>query len=558
MPKLPLRRAIRRLHCLLLGLLMTSQTLAGDLASQPLRDQQQQLQRFEHEQRLRQWERRGRDVEPAPAQDRATTNAACWPVSGVRLYGNRILSAQMLDGPVQRELRPCMDVEAINGLLKSITQRYVAAGYPTSRPLLLRQPSAGAPLDIRIVEGFVESIELSDRDQPLSLRGAFPGLLGEPLYLPDLEQGLDQLNRLPGFEVSMDLLPGELEGGTRVIVQPQRSSRRWRFNSTLDNLGSDYLGVHRLFSSVTIDSPFAENGSLQLAFHNTSGDALGSSAGPAFRYDVPYGPWNFALSAIALESRSTTRDPHHVLEGSTRAYQFDVERVLWRNQQGMLSARLRLPHRQLEQRIDGARIGNQSVRSTHIEMGLNLLWLEGGLWNAYAGVAQGLDWFNADRVAKGDSKPLFRAYRASLMHLRQRPPQHPWRWQSEIDLQYSADRVPTTDQLYLGGSNAVRGFRESPISYSSAALWRNTLSYPLPIALPGNLELRPHLGVDHGWARASRTEPSQRLAGAAVGMTLALPRSHLTLDYQRPLHATGKRHQDLDPGYWVVQWALTI
>ena len=562
MSKLPMRCAVRRFHCLLLGLLlglpMAPRALADDLASQPLRDQQQQLQRLEHEQRLRQWQQRGRDVEPQPAQDLATTDARCWPVSGVRLYGNRILSAQVLDGPVRLALRPCMDVGAINGLLKAITQRYVEAGYPASRPLLLRQPSPGAPLDIRIVEGFVESIELPDRDHPLSLRGAFPGLLGEPLYLPDLEQGLDQLNRLPGFDVGIDLLPGELEGGTRVIVQPQRSARRWRFNSTFDNLGSDYLGVHRLYSSLSIDSPFAENGSLWLIFHKTAGGALGSSAGPAVRYDVPYGPWSFALTAIAVDSRAITRKPRHVLQGNTRSYQLDVERMLWRNRRAMFSTRLRLNHKQLDNRIDRARIGNQSARLSNIEVGLDLLWLEDGLWNAYIGVAQGLDWFNADQQATADFEPLYRSYRANLMHLRQGPPQRPWRWQSELDLQYSSDPLPTADQFYLGGSNAIRGFRESPDSRTSGAVWRNTLNHPLPLSLPGGLELRPHLSVDHGWARASRTEPSRRLTGAAVGMTLTLPGSHLTLDYQRPLHATGKRHQDLDPGYWVLQWALTI
>jgi hemolysin activation/secretion protein len=78
------------------------------------------------------------------------------------------------------------------------------------------------PLDIVIVEGFVETIELAGPDLPLSLSSAFPGLLGQPLYLPDLEQGLDQLNRLRAYELGATLLPGELQGGTRVVVQPAR------------------------------------------------------------------------------------------------------------------------------------------------------------------------------------------------------------------------------------------------------------------------------------------------------------------------------------------------
>lgn len=64
-----------------------------------------------------------------------------------------------------------------------------------------------------IVEGFIESIEITDQGLPLSLGNAFPGTLGRPLHLPDLEQGLDQLNRLRAYDLEMALLPGELQGG---------------------------------------------------------------------------------------------------------------------------------------------------------------------------------------------------------------------------------------------------------------------------------------------------------------------------------------------------------
>lgn len=561
MPRTTLHRASRCFRYLLLGLLIAPEAIADDLASQQLRDQQQQLQRLEHEQRLRQWERRGQVSEPEPVRSGAGTVQQCWSIPGVRLYGNRVLSAHVLDGPVQLQLRPCMDVDAINGLLKAITQRYVDAGYPTSRPLLVRRPSAGAPLDIRIVEGFVESIELADPDQPLSLRGAFPGLLGEPLYLPDLEQGLDQLNRLPGFDVSIDLRPGELEGGTRVIVQPQRVARRWRLHSTYDNLGNDLSGVHRLTSYAAVDSPFGYNGYLRLGFLRTAGGAMGHSAGPSFHYDVPYGPWSLALTSIQLTHQAAAaRNTAHILDGENRFYQLKVERTLWRNQHAMISALTRLEHKRTISRFDGSRLSFQSPTLTRVEFGLNLLWLQGGLWNASVSLSQGVNWFGADREASWPAayQPLHRTYRASLLHLRQGTPHQPWRWQSELSVQYSADDLPAIDQLNLTGDNAVRGFRNDLVPGASGAVWRNTLSYPLPLPLPPGVEVRPHLGLDHGWARYSQASSPNRLTGATAGLNLTLPGSRIRLDYQHPLHASNQRRQDLDSGYWVVEWALTI
>ncbi|HCV40979.1 MAG TPA: ShlB/FhaC/HecB family hemolysin secretion/activation protein, partial [Pseudomonas sp.] len=180
-----------------------------DPASLQLRDQQQSLRHFEQQQRLKRWQQ-------PPVPERHEQAAAqsvgdqCWAVSGVRIIGNRQLADQALEPALRKWLLPCMGINDINNLLKGITQLYVSAGFPTSRPYLRRQPGDDAPLDIVIVEGFVESIELSGPALPLSLQSAFPGVVGQPLYLPDLEQGLDQLNRLRAYELSMDLLPGEL------------------------------------------------------------------------------------------------------------------------------------------------------------------------------------------------------------------------------------------------------------------------------------------------------------------------------------------------------------
>jgi hemolysin activation/secretion protein len=55
--------------------------------------------------------------------------------------------------------------------------------------------------------------------------------------------------------------------------------------------------------------------------------------------------------------------------------------VLWRNQQGMLSASARLDRKQLINRSAGAVIVQQSPTLATVEAGINLLWPENGLWN---------------------------------------------------------------------------------------------------------------------------------------------------------------------------------
>lgn len=551
--------ASRLLARCLAGLLATSAALADDPASLQLRDQQQALRHFEQQQRLKRWQQvpLPEHGEQAPAQ---TIGNKCWAVSGLRVVGNRQLADQALVASLREQVLPCMGIDDINSLLKRITQLYVSAGFPTSRPFLRQQPRDGAPLDIVIVEGFVESIELADPALPLSLGGAFPGVVGEPLYLPDLEQGLDQLNRLRAYDLGMDLLPGEMHGGTRVLLQPRTLGSRWHLDSRLDNRGSELTGRHRLSLGLGLDSPLGLNDDLRVSLLSSVFHAPGHTQGITLYYSVPYGAWTFALNASELAYDAPLPHSRQNSDGNSSYQGLSVERVLWRNQQGMLSASARLDRKQLINRSAGAVVTQQSPTLTSAEAGINLLWLEGGLWNGYVGVAQGLDWFAADDapLGVGRLRPDFRKYRASLLHLRQGPANTPWRWQSELAVQYSEHALPAVEQLLVSDDSTVRGFRLRTYSGASGAAWRNTFSQPLPANGARPLQIRPYLGLDLGWARAATGKPSQRLAGAAAGFELSLPGTRLRLDYQRALYASDLPRSGLEPGFWVLECTLSI
>lgn len=554
------RFATHLLASVLPCLLASTPALADDPASQQLRDQQRFLRQAEQQQRLQQWQRRVPAAVAPTAPASKAREQLCWPVSEVRLRGNHRLPSETLNETLRPLLHPCMGVADINRLLQAITQRYVQAGYPVSRPYLAAQPQTGAPLDIVVVEGFVEAIELSDPDLPLSLPNAFPKVLGEPLYLPQLEQGLDQLNRLRAYDLTAELLPGELQGGTRVRLQPERVGSRWHVDSRLDNRGSELTGRHRLNLGLGLDSPLELNDDLRLSLLSTVFNAPGQSRGLSFYYSVPYGPWTFAVNASQLSYRAPLPQGRGVSSGTSTFYGLSAERMLWRHQQGMLSASLRLDRKQLLNRYNTIALSLQSPTLTTLEAGINLLWLEDGLWNLYAGIGQGLAWFGADHrpLSAIAPEPQFRKYRASLLHLRQGPPQWPWRWQSELNLQYSRDVLHAIEQQLLSDDSGVRGFRQYSVAGATGAVWRNGFSQPLALALPGGLEVRPYLGLDLGWARLASTSPPQRLAGAALGVELNLPASRLRLDYQHALHASDRSRRNLEPGFWLLDWTLSL
>lgn len=551
------RAARLTLACLALTLAHLPAPCAADPASQHLREQRQAAEQLDLQQRLRRWQ--PRPSEPAAAANPEPRNAGpCVAVSGLQLVGNRLLDAEQLQPVVQPLLQPCMDVAAINQLLRAITERYVQAGYPLVRPYLRSVPQAGQALDILINEGYVESLELSEA-LPLSLHGAFPGLLGQPLHLPELEQGLDQLNRLRAYDLGVDLLPGQAPGATRVAITPREVGKRWHLYGSFDNRGDALTGRHRMRLGLGLDSPLGVNDALRLTLSGTAAKAPGHSRGLNLDYNVPYGPWSFTLNANHYEYRSVLAGGQ-AASGGGRFHGLGVERLLWRNQQGMLSATVRLDSKRLDNYINGSRIQLQSASLTTLDAGLNLLWLQHGVWGTSLGVSQGLATLGAERPAsgKGSPQPDFRKYRASLYYLGQAAAPQPWRWQSELNLQYSAEALPAAEQLLLSDTSSVRGVRQHSVAGASGAVWRNTLSYPFFPLDRADIELRPFLGVDLGWARYAPGSAPERLAGGAVGVELSLPGQHIRLDYQRALHASDRSRHNLEPGIWGLEWRVDL
>lgn len=89
-----------------------------------------------------------------------------------------------------------------------MTNAYIKGGYITSRAFVNPNPPEEGVLEILVIEGTVEKIIINDGKAKGQEFTAFPGLTGGPLNLRDIDQGLDQLNRLPSNNTVMQIEPG--------------------------------------------------------------------------------------------------------------------------------------------------------------------------------------------------------------------------------------------------------------------------------------------------------------------------------------------------------------
>src|SRR5690606_20926706 len=146
---------------------------------------------------------------------------------------------ERLVGPFESQ---CLGQSRLNELLKVITQFYLDRGYVTSRAYLPQQDLSDGELEVLVVEGRLEGLEGSETGpRTLEIRMAFPGEVGERLNLRELEQMVDQLNRLPSRRAQIELAPGEEVGGSRVQVNGE-AAKPWRVRARRHNEGERSTG----------------------------------------------------------------------------------------------------------------------------------------------------------------------------------------------------------------------------------------------------------------------------------------------------------------------------
>jgi len=136
----------------------------------------------------------------------------------------------------------CLNVVDIERILSQITKYYIDRGFITTRAYLPPQDLSKGHLEILVIEGVVDQILINDGDQKsVSIGNVFPGIEGGLLNLRDLEQGIDQINRLASNNARLDIQPGDKPGASTVVVHNAPRSP-FHFNLSGDNQGSESTG----------------------------------------------------------------------------------------------------------------------------------------------------------------------------------------------------------------------------------------------------------------------------------------------------------------------------
>ncbi|VVE83225.1 peptide transporter [Pandoraea sputorum] len=452
--------------------------------------------------------------------------------------GDNVLSASELDRITAAFLNKSLGRRRIDLLMRRLTEAFVARGLITTRAYLATpQNLSSGTLAITVVAGRISGFTLNGGALRPSATGdgkqgdggglltdagtawAFPASVEDVLELPALEQGVDQINRLRRNQAQIQILPGQAAGESIVAIQNPFGSRL-NYNVGFDNYGSTATGKWRTRASVEAGNVIGLQESLSFSYVGTrDSNALVVSAA------VPYGFQTFSYTA-ALSEYQQIIGGTALLYGRTLSQIFGWNNVLRRSSSGRVSLDVTLTKLSTERDVNDIPLSPQDL--TILRVGVSGLWRftrngQPGALTASLGVSQGLPWLDASRdfdgIQKQDAHAQFTKLDASTtvqMPLAQIGPTV-WTWRTTLTGQYSAVALFGNAQIFLGGTDSVRGFMQGGIAGDSGFYVRNEAVWANAPVWQG-LRWEPYVFLDGGKAHLVAEAGWPTLIGAGAGV----------------------------------------
>lgn len=441
----------------------------------------------------------------APA---APVDTRCFPIKTIRLKGADSLSIRERDALLEPFVGQCLGVAQLNGVLKAITDHYLAKGLVTTRAYLPQQDLSQGTLEVLVVKGRLESLKgeagsgLSERE----LAMAFPGREGQELNLREIEQLLDQLNRLPSNQAQMELAPGNAVGGSTVLVKntPQKP---WRASLARHNDGQKSTGEQQWGVGLDWDSPLGLADQLNLrGGHDAVSDHKRTYQSNMLNYSLPWGWWNFSYSYSDSEYRTMGQGAGFDFKytGESQTHQLRAERVIHRDAKSKTTLSTGLSHLRTRNFIEVSELANASQRITEAQFGVSHGRVVGSAFaNLELGMQQGigaLDAMGEGRRASNEPTARYRKYTATLSYLLPfQIGEERFSFSSLATGQRSEDMLYNSQRFSVSGQSAVRGYKEQFLSGDSGGYWRNDLRWTRPVTLDWLQPVLQQYGVGVGY-----------------------------------------------------------
>ena len=510
-----------------------------DLEDQNRKARQQEQERKDREQKQDIFLQKGKQSTEAAALPVETPS---FLINTIKIEGDEEGRFPWAHGLIAKYEGQKIGWQGINLLVKILSNAFIDRGYVTTRVLIPEQDLTTGTLTLQVVPGIIKDIQITDSAIRADWKRAFPTRPGKILNLRDLEQGLEQMKRVPSQDADMQLVPGDKPGET-VVQITVKQKKPWKLVLSLDDSGSEATGKLQASETFSLDNLFGINDLFNISF-NSDAERKGylyGTRGNSFSYSAPAGYWTYSLTGYEYKYHQTIESmgTDFVSSGRTNNLELKAEKLVYRDQTRKTSLAFSLTKSVSKSFIDDTEIEIQRRKTTAAKLALSHKQYNGKTVVDYTlAYKRGVPWFGAqaDPADSGEDQPTTHYNIWSLDASLTTPVllgKTKASYNAYLHGQYTKDRLYAAEFLSIGNRYTVRGFDgEQTLAAENGWYLRNELSIPLNQAGP---EFYVALDVGHVGGASVDQAYGKRLAGSTVGIRGNLASAQYDVFFSTPI-----------------------
>ncbi|MFD1803076.1 ShlB/FhaC/HecB family hemolysin secretion/activation protein [Mixta tenebrionis] len=440
----------------------------------------------------------------------------CFTINELVLEGD-FLQRSSLNRLKENIAHRCIGMRGVEKAVTLIQDYFINAGYITTRIEIPDQDLTLNKLTLKVIPGRIEQIKIENNDV---YQWILPFKPGDVLNIRDIEQGLENLQRVPGVDVKIGIEPGSRDGYSNVAIATNRY-RSWNLRATYNNWGDESTGRQLAGGAGYL---YNLTGSNDIFYLSGSTSTTGNYKSLSAYYSIPFGYWDYEL----FYSRSSSRQGFRIADmdlsyrGENNYFSAKASRTLFRNSDKKITGSAELIRRKADYRLNDIALLLQKRDMGNVRFGLHYKQnYPGAALNGSLSYQRFLTWFGGTPtpdMKTGEVSEASHMVNLDLNYiklLRYRAVDA--YYDVKFGAQYSPDPLTLQDQFTLGSRWNVRGFENSSGIYGDKGFYlQNTLNF-----ITGFKGIELYTGVDYGqisggaWDRNSGN--SQKIIGAVTG-----------------------------------------
>lgn len=435
----------------------------------------------------------------------------------------------------------CLNAGDINRIMTVAQNAVIGKGFTTTRILAAPQDLNSGKLVLTVLAGYLKNVEvdMSQANQThagriAAFQNEFPTRSDGILNLRDLEQGLENLKRIPTAEADIQIVPVDgVPNQSTVLVKWQQRLVPYRLSVGIDDSGTKATGKYQGNVTFSADNPLGLSDLFYVNYGRSIGnvpDAADSSGSLkkggthnyALHYSVPFGKWTWAFNHSGYRYHQAVAGLSTAYDYNGKSYNTDLgfNRLIYRDAKRKTHFGAKLWTRETQSYIDDAEITVQRRRTAG--------WLAELSHKEYIGNSTAnfkiaykrgtgmSDALPAPEEAFGEGTSRMKIWTANAdVNIPFQIGKQSFAYDTTIQAQWNKTPLTPQDKIAIGGRYTVRGFDgEMSLAAERGWYWRNDLSWRFK---QGH---QLYLGADvgHVAGQSAKWLLGQTLAGATVGV----------------------------------------